>query len=190
MKKLLITLALFFAAFNIMAQEHLTFKGIPIEGSMTEFCQKLRTKGFTSIANLDNISVFTGDFTGQKATVSVMATDNGKNVLGVAVLFDTSKEWKTLVNTYDYYKDLYTRKYGSPAISKENNPAFSDSNSSLMYELSQGTVVYGSAWEIKGGDIRVSIEKSSESYRGGYVTILYRDSQNVENKIKSDLEDI
>ena len=86
MKKLLITLALFFAAFNIMAQEHLTFKGIPIEGSMTEFCQKLRTKGFTSIANLDNISVFTGDFTGQKATVSVMATDNGKNVLGVAVL--------------------------------------------------------------------------------------------------------
>ena len=105
-------------------------------------------------------------------------------------LFDTSKEWKTLVNTYDYYKDLYTRKYGSPAISKENNPAFSDSNSSLMYELSQGTVVYGSAWEIKGGDIRVSIEKSSESYRGGYVTIVYRDSQNVENKIKSDLEDI
>lgn len=32
-----------------MAQEHLSFKGIPIEGSMTEFCQKLKTKGFTSI---------------------------------------------------------------------------------------------------------------------------------------------
>lgn len=38
MKKIFITLAVFFAAVNMMAQEHLSFKGIPIEGSMTEFC--------------------------------------------------------------------------------------------------------------------------------------------------------
>lgn len=31
--------------------EHLTFKGIPIEGSMTEFYQKLKAKGFTSIGS-------------------------------------------------------------------------------------------------------------------------------------------
>ena len=33
----------------MMAQEHLSFKDIPIEESMTEFCQKLKAKGFTSI---------------------------------------------------------------------------------------------------------------------------------------------
>lgn len=47
MKKILASLAVFLAVINIMAQEHLSFKGIPIEGSMTEFCQKLKTKGFT-----------------------------------------------------------------------------------------------------------------------------------------------
>ena len=48
MKKILITLTVLFAVIDIMAQEHLSFKGIPIEGSMTEFCQKLKSKGFTS----------------------------------------------------------------------------------------------------------------------------------------------
>ena len=193
MKKVLFSL---FLAFTIVAtasaqeeSEHLTFKGIPIEGSMTEFCQKLRTKGFTSIGRENNIALFTGDFTGREATVGVTATDDGKNVFAIGVLFDPSGEWNTLVNTYEYYKDLYTRKYGEPTVSKEENPALSDSNTALMREVYQGTVTYGSAWEVAGGDIQLSIEKSSGFYEG-FVLIRYRDSQNVEAKIKSDLDDI
>ena len=189
MKKILITLTVLFAVIDIMAQEHLSFKGIPIEGSMTEFCQKLKSKGFTSIGRENNITLFSGDFTGRQATVGVTATDDGKNVFAVVVLFDPSGEWNTLVNTYDYYKDLYTRKYGKPTISKENNPAHLDSNTALMAEVHQGTVVYGSAWEVTGGDIQLSIEKSSGVYEG-MVMIRYRDSQNVEAKIQNDLDDI
>ena len=177
------------AAINIMAQEHLSFKGIPIEGSMTAFCQKLKAKGFTSIDRDNNSTLFTGDFTGRNATVGVTATDDGKNVFAVIVFFDPSGEWNTLVNTYDYYKDLYTRKYGKPSVSKEKNPARSDSNIALMAEVDQGTVVYGSAWEVTGGDIQLSIEKSAGVYEG-MVMIRYRDSQNVETKIQKDLEDI
>lgn len=189
MRKIFVTLTLFFAVINIMAQEHLSFKGIPIEGSMTAFCQKLKAKGFTSLGRDNNITLFSGDFTGRKATVGVAATDDGKNVFAVVVFFDPSGEWNTLVNTYDYYKDLYTRKYGVPTISKENNPALSDSNTALMAEVHQGTVVYGSAWEVTGGDIQLSIEKSSGVYEG-MVMIRYRDSQNVEAKIQNDLDDI
>lgn len=189
MKRISTTLMLLLAAICVMAQEHLSFKGIPIEGSMTTFCQKLKAKGFTSIGRDNNITLFTGDFTGRKATVGVTATDDGKNVFAVVVLFDPSGEWNTLVNTYDYYKNLYTRKYGDPTISKENNPAHSDSNTALMAEVYQGTVVYGSAWEVTGGDIQLSIEKTSGIYEG-MVMIRYRDSQNVEAKIKNDLDDI
>lgn len=189
MKKFLLTFTVLFVTINIMAQEHLSFKGIPIEGSMTEFCQKLKGKGFILIGRENNITLFSGDFTGRKATVGVTATDDGKNVFAVVVLFDSSTEWNTLVNTYDYYKDLYTRKYGKPTISKENNPAHSDSNTALMAEVHQGTVVYGSAWEVTGGDIQLSIEKSSGIFEG-MVMIRYRDSQNVEAKIQNDLDDI
>ena len=34
MKKIILTLTLVLAAINLLAQEHLSFKGIPIEGSM------------------------------------------------------------------------------------------------------------------------------------------------------------
>lgn len=189
MRKFLVTITLLFAVINIMAQEHLSFKGIPIEGSMTEFCQKLKAKGFISIGRENNITMFSGDFTGRKATVGVTATDDGKNVFAVVVLFEPSGEWNTLVNTYNYYKDLYTRKYGKPTISKENNPAHSDSNTALMAEVHEGTVVYGCAWEVTGGDIQLSIEKTTGFYEG-MVMIRYRDSQNVETKIQKDLEDI
>ena len=43
-----------------------------------------------------------------------------------------------------------------------------------MAEVHQGTVVYGSAWEVTGGDIQLSIEKSSGVYKG-MVMIRYRD---------------
>lgn len=188
MKHILLSL-LFCVTFYVNAQDHLTFKGIPIEGSMTTFCQKLKSKGFTQMGKDKNITLFTEDFTGRQATIGVGASDDGKNVFSVVVLFDPSGEWNNLVSTYDYYKDLYTRKYGDPAISKENNPSRSDSNTALMAEVHQGTVVYGSAWNVPGGDIQLSIEKSSGIYEG-MVMIRYRDSQNVEAKIQSDLEDI
>ncbi len=117
------------------------------------------------------------------------ATEDGKNVFAVVVLFDPSDEWNALVSTYDYYKELYTRKYCRPTVSKENNPAYSDSNTALMREVYQGTVVYASAWKVPGGDIELSIEKSSGFYEG-MVRILYRDTQNAEAKIQNDLGDI
>ena len=192
MKKIL-ALLLVMVSFVGLPQEgtsqHMKFKGIPIEGSMTEFCRKLKAKGFTSIGQDGNVSLFTGDFTGREATVGVTAADDGNNVFAVVVLFDPSGEWNDLVNNYGYYKDLYTRKYGNPAVSDERNPSHLDSNTGLMIQLQEGTVTYYSAWEVDGGDIQLSIEKSSEMYEG-VVTIRYRDSQNVEAKIQSDLEDI
>ena len=191
MKKLTALFVFMVIALTSYAQsnsEHLSFKGIPIEGSMSEFCQKLKAKGFTSIGSENNLALFMGDFTGRNATIGVTATDDGKNVFAVAVLFDPSGEWNTLVNTYSYYKDLYTRKYGKPAISKEKNPASSDSNTVLMTKLLQGRVVWTSTWEVTGGDIELSIEKSG--FYEGVVVIRYRDSQNVETKIQKDLEDI
>lgn len=45
-------------AVTATAQPHLSFKGIPITGSMTSFCQQLKTKGFTQISSDNNITTF------------------------------------------------------------------------------------------------------------------------------------
>ena len=134
---------------------------------------------------IGQLNQYTGNW---QATVGVGATDDGKSVHSVVVIFDESSEWNTLVNTYDYYKGLYIRKYGEPSACREHNPSRQDSNISLMYELGQGTVTYASAWNVTGGTIELSIEKAG--YSDGVVIIRYRDAQNVENKIQKDLEDI
>ena len=188
MKKTLSIIMVFCFAISCFAQEHLSFKGIPITGSMTEFCKKLSQKGFTKLGKENNLTTFTGDFTGRRATVGVGATDDGENVHSVIILFEESSEWTTLVNTYEYYKEIYTRKYGEPAACKEYNPSHQDSNISLMYELGQGTVTYATVWSITGGTIEISSEKFG--YSDGVVVIKYRDSKNIETQIQRDIDDI
>ncbi len=58
-----------------------------------------------------------------------------------------------------------------------------------MAEVYQGTVDYSSTWRVGGGDIHLSIEKYIGPYEG-VVEIRYRDLQNVEAKIREDMEDI
>ena len=189
MKKLLsIIIACCFTIF-CFAQEHLSFKGIPITGSMNEFCKALSKKGFTKLGNENNISFFKGDFTGRNSTVVVGATEDGKSVYTVVVFFDASGEWNVLTNIYDYYKEIYTRKYGNTSFCQEKNPAHSDSNVDLMAEVHQGTVVWASQWKPTGGTIELSIEKADGVYEG-IVVIRYRDDQNVEAKIQRDIDDI
>ncbi|MBR5842890.1 MAG: hypothetical protein IKY64_09855 [Bacteroidaceae bacterium] len=192
MKRHLFSLIVLFVSFACMAQEHLSFKGIPLEGSMDAFCKQLSAKGFKTIGNDNNTTLFTGDFTGRNATVGVIADDEGENVYSVVVLFDASDEWKVLVNTYNYYKDLYTRKYGKPATVVEKNNAtksVSPSDAAYMLELISGRATWGSLWEVTGGEIEITIEKA-----GGYsetaVVIRYRDAQNEEAKIQKHLEEI
>ena len=127
---------------------------------------------------------------GERATVGVTATDDGKNCFCSGCLFWTQVVSGThLLILTTIIKIYILVNMVSLRFQKEKNPALSDSNTALMAEVHQGTVVYGSAWEVKGGDIQLSIEKTSGIYEG-MVMIRYRDSQNVENKIKSDLDDI
>lgn len=58
-----------------------------------------------------------------------------------------------------------------------------------MAKLEKGSVVYDGVWEVNGGDIELSIQKSVQLYTG-MVTICYRDSQNLESKIQNDLNEI
>ena len=193
MKKNLLTLAILLASLTCAAQEHLSFKGIPIEGDMKEFCLKLSEKGFKKVGSEGTTALYTGDFTGREATVGVVAANDGKTVYTVYANFKPTKEWRELVDTYNYYKGLYTIKYGDPKKVVEKNPAYDDnlddSNFSLMHELYEGLVTWTSQWEATGGDIELSIEKTSRAHEG-LVIIRYRDARNEDIKITKDLEEI
>lgn len=192
MKKFLFTLALTLSVINIMAQEHLTFMGIPIEGSMSEFCEKIKEKGFTPIDIKNDLSVFTGRFTGEDVMIFISAPNDGQNVSAIVVNYSESEVWNTLVTSYNYYKNLYTRKYGEPDATKEYNPEYGGSNTALMYALRQEQVDYYSQWRITGGTIHLTIRKGLDinSTFGGRVCIMYLDTQSDDINTQKYLEDI
>ena len=189
MKKIILTLSLVIATLNLAAQNHLSFKGIPIKGSITEFCKQLESKGFSYLDKDNDWVFFSGTFTGKNATIAVKATGDRENVFSVTVAFESVEEWNALANTYDYYKELYTRKYGNPTYSNEYIPPHAKLNNMIIMSLHQALVEYVSTWEIAGGEIILSVEKGS-GYKDGRVVILYSDSQNIKDKMENDLEEI
>lgn len=189
MKKILAFITVLICALSLNAQNQLSIMGIPIEGSMVEFSSKMQRKGFSVVYQENEITLFRGEFTGRNATIGVNATEGTDNVYALIVYFDSSEEWNTLVSTYEYYKKLYSRKYGAPSYTIEENPAAINSNVYLMHELEQGNVLYGCEWQVENGDIEIRIDKASQPYEG-CVRIRYRNTKNLEEKIDNDLDEI
>ena len=105
----------------------LTFKGIPITGSLSAFGAELVKAGFNSAGN----GVYTGHFAGYSGC---KVTPSGSNpVQEVRVDFPVISEWDALEKSYDSLQASLTQKYGiEPKTSSDSNVA--------VYELPGGTI--------------------------------------------------
>lgn len=191
MKKIFVTFLLLFAVIVGYAQEqgHLTFRGVPIDGDLETFVGKLEKLGYKNldIEPAPNTVVLTGEFTNKEVMVLVVSNANKQNVWKVGVLFEASDSWDFLVSQYDYYKELYTKKYGKPVSHTESFEKDYYKDSGQLFALSQGWVKYESFWEVDNGDIKVSI--APFEYKGT-VLLEYQDKKNAEVKSQNDLDDI
>ena len=49
------------------SNEHMTFKGVPIDGTLNEFVLKMKNSGFTHVGTENRIGMLKGDFAGYKS---------------------------------------------------------------------------------------------------------------------------
>ena len=137
MKKLFLTLMCLFAVCGSYAQtnetateQHLKFKGIPIDGTPNEFGAKLKEVGFSYVSMSDNSTRwYKGDFAGyNNCDIAVKANNN--LVYEVVVIFPKDYSWGYLHNTYSSLKDMLTTKYGKPEGKEifENTPTYVNIN--------------------------------------------------------------
>lgn len=105
----------------------LTFKGIPINGTLSAFGNELVKAGFKKNGN----GTFTGDFAGYSGC---KITPTGNNpVQEVRVDFPVISDWDTLEKAYDSLQASLTQKYGiEPKTSTNSNVA--------VYDLPNGTI--------------------------------------------------
>lgn len=106
----------------------LTFKGIPITGTLSAFGSELVKAGFRNAGN----GTYVGDFAGYSGC---KVTPIGNNpVQEVRVDFPVISDWDTLEKAYDNLQADLTRKYG---MEPNANPATSNL---AVYNLPGGTI--------------------------------------------------
>jgi len=105
----------------------LTFKGIPMSGTLSAFGTELVKAGFRNAGN----GTYTGDFAGYSGC---KVTPSGSNpVREVRVDFPVISDWDALEKAYDSLQASLTQKYGI-------EPKTSTSNNLAIYDLPNGTI--------------------------------------------------
>ena len=190
MKKLFIISLLFMAAATIMmAQEHLEFKGVPMNGTTSNFVSKLKGKGFTQVYDSGFDYVLEGRFTEKPVTVYVLGSVKTGTVWKVAVRFEKETSWYSIKSQYNKYVEIFKQKYGVPADHFEffSKPYY-EGDGYEMQALRNEKCTYSTFFETTKGAITVSISKSE------CLELRYEDSVNAQiskdEKENSILDDI
>ena len=139
--------------------EHLRFLGVPIDGTLDDFVDAIRQKGFSVKGKEDGFALLEGDFAAYKTCTIGVATLQDKDLVNhVGVLFPEQDTWAGLSGDYFHLKELLTEKYGEPADSVEEfNRYEPDSDRGKMNEVYSNDCRFRSTFRINSGQIVLSI---------------------------------
>lgn len=186
MKRTITTFAFIFSALLIMAEGHMTFKGVEIDGKLPDVVKQLEGKGYTKVSMENGIAMMLGTFTGQSVMLGVYTTPVTKTVSRITVIYpEGENSWTILSNQYEGLKERLTNKYGEPdeVIEKFDYP-YSITNHPLMaFELEKAT--YRTHFKSGNGGVTLSIIHYQMVTA---VCLLYWDKEN-EAKMNAELED-
>lgn len=197
MKKTLITLFLSLTACIVFAQTktdssaHLTFKGVPLDGTLDQYVVKMKQNGFKHISTKDGIAMLQGDFAGYKDCYVGVSTLKQKDLVHkIGVLFPEKETWSTLSGNYFDLKQMLTEKYGKPSDVVEKFDTYSqpDDDGDKMYEVKFDRCKYYSIWVTDKGEIQLSIDHKSVT--SCFVKLAYFDKVNSATVKKQAIDDL
>ena len=184
MKNLLMTLALVFSTMQLVAQtadnQHLMFKGVPIDGTLSEYVEKMKLNGFVVTASEPGTSLLKGDFAGYKDCFVGVVTMKQKDLVSrIKVLFPEREDWSSLNGNYVNLKDMLIQKYGQPTEVVEVFPSYpSVTNDGLKYTYAQvGECNYKTVFETPKGQVSLYIDNIDSKC---FVGLSYTDKINGE----------
>lgn len=172
-------------------QEHLKFKGIPIDGTVSNFVAKLKQKGYTHLTTSDGVALLNGEFAAYKdCTIGVVSSKGRDSVCKVAVMFPAKDTWSALERNYLSLKEMLTTKYGEPSDCVETFQSYSQptDDNSKMYELRFDRCKYYTVFSTEQGTIQ--LELGHESVTRCYVLLSYFDAINQQAVLSDAMDDL
>lgn len=184
MKNLLMTLALVLSTMQLLAQtadnQHLMFKGVPIDGTLSEYVEKMKLNGFVLVATEPGATTLQGDFASyKKCQISVVTMQQKDLVSKIRVMFPVQRDWATLYENYSNVKDMLTQKYGAPTIVIEEFRNDSDVKDDRLkfINVSSGQCNYTTVFKTPSGEICLYLDHTEFKC---FVGLTYTDKINGE----------
>lgn len=197
MKKSLLALLLIFSSCIMLAQvnsdtsKHLSFKGVPLDGTLDQYVLKMKRNGFTHISTNDGLAMLQGDFAGYKDCYVGVSTLKQKDLVHkIVVIFPERDTWSTLSGNYFNLKDMLTEKYGKPSEIIEKFDGYSEprDDNSKMNKVKFDNCKYFSTWTSDKGDIQLSIDH--KDLTSCFVKLVYFDKINGAEVKKQAIDDL
>ena len=197
MKRIFLTVIIVLCTLISQAQvssdksEHLIFKGIPIDGTLNEFVQKMEKNGFTRIGAEDGMVLLKGDFASSKNCLIGVTTLKQKDLVSkVSAVFPESSTWSSLYSNYLSLKEMLIEKYGKPTDNLEEFQTTSQptDDNSKMYEVKFDRCKYYSSFQTEKGTIELSIDHTGVI--SCFVTLTYYDKINGVNIRAKAIDDL
>ena len=167
---------------TVTAQEHLTFKGIPIDGKLSTFINKLKSQGFSEKYTQEYSAILNGKFSGENCEVAVYASQNTKTVYKVVVVVEESNSWSSLKFTYKEFKSLLTSKYGKGSSYENFTSPYYDGDGYEMTALRTNRCTYFTEYNTNSGNISLIIGHLDE----GAILLYYSDKFNSELAVQEE----
>ena len=176
--------------FGQTASEHLTFKGIPIDGTLESFVGKLKKKGYEEFAREKGNVLLQGDFAGYRnCFIAVGNSEDLDLVSRVTVTLPFSDNWNTTYEFFDKLKRMMIEKHGLPVFEKEEFKDKNPSDDYLKYIYTkQGYCNYIAEFDVGIGGKQIKIIGVDEA--GISVSITYFDFYNEELRDKKAMDDL
>lgn len=173
-------------ALSVMAQqEHLKFMGIPLNGSITSFQDKLKAKGISydrvaSAKTNAGVRCFNGIFSGEKARIYVYYNEKTKIVYRAkAVLEYSNKEIGE--RKFEKFKSMLKDKYLTAYAKDSEQDGYP----------SMGMLVYDNEFDKSLGIISLYMADSGYSFMDEvYLHIDYEDNVNSESDMDKNMDDL
>lgn len=193
MKKLFVTLFLLMFCTLAFAQdsEHLKFKGVPIDGTLSEYVLKMKQAGFQLVGTDDGVALLEGEFAGYRGCLIAVSTLKSVNVVNtIGVVFPARENWSSLEGDYEHLKSMLTEKYGEPAdvVEKFQGYGTPQTDQEKWINLMTDNYTWYTIFETENGDIQLSLEKGD--YGEYFVLLKYFDRINTEAVRSAAMEDL
>ena len=195
MRTLFLSFLAVIMAMSTFAQtsEHMSFKGVPIDGTLNEYVAKMKQSGFQYLGAEDGTALLNGDFAGYKnCHVAVTTLKKIDLVHKIGVIFPNQETWSRLSSNYSDLKQMLTDKYGNPNEEVElfDVKPFQlplDDNMK-MNQVGIDNCKFFTVWKTDKGEIQLSIDHSG--FTSCFVKVVYFDRINsaiINEKVKDDL---